>query len=93
MQAMSLSAQAVDVARVALTHEVCDRVSHNINLLPSTGKSFRNRTAHAGRPEKTAAVTDASGTDAVMLGSRAEPRPESVVNAMKAVHWARIFSD
>ena len=93
MQVISLSAQAVEVARVALRQFVCGVISHDLKVVTLNKNGCRHHTAHAGRPERTDAVTDERGTEAVMLGCRAETVLESVANPMKAVHWARILLD
>lgn len=92
MQVISLSAQAVEVARVALRQDVCKRVSHDLNMVAFNNNGGRHHTAHAGRPENTDAVTEARGTVAVGLGCRAETVLESVANPVRAIHRARIFA-
>lgn len=92
MQAISLNAHALEVARVSWIHEVLRGFSHLDEIMPYC-IWVNYLTAQAGSPYKTEAVTEAKGTDAVIFGSSDQTIVGNAAKLNSAMHEMNMVSD
>ena len=91
MQAISLNAQALEVAKVSLMHEVLRDFSQLHEPITEKGWA-KDLTAQTGSPDKTEAVTEARGTDAVIFGSKDQTIVENAATVKRAVDELNMVS-